>query len=178
MAKLMAGRILGERSAREWKGLKETRGAGRNAHPQPPGLAERTFIEKILEIRGKGRNVWLYGCTAAKKEAVTFGWLPRSRCSGESELGATSEYTWLGKRPGPPPPTQQGDPGGEGGGGALQAGTLPRCLLAARSGASRGRVDNLRRHQPAMTAPACWHPPNPDLTSDRSKRHKKVLISL
>jgi len=39
MAKLMAGRILGERSAREWKGLKETRGAGRNAHPQPPGLA-------------------------------------------------------------------------------------------------------------------------------------------
>ena len=102
MAKLMAGRILGERSAREWKGLKETRGAGRNAHPQPPGLAERAFIEKSLEIRVKGRNVWLYGCTAAKKEAVTFGWLPRSRCSGESELGATSEYTWLRERPGPP----------------------------------------------------------------------------
>ena len=102
MAKLMAGRILGERSAREWKGLKETRGAGRNAHPQPPGLAERAFIEKSLEIRVKGRNVWLYGCTAAKKEAVTFGWLPRSRCSDESELGATSEYTWLRERPGPP----------------------------------------------------------------------------
>jgi len=42
---------------------------------------------------------------------------------------------------------------------------------------SRGRVDNLRRHQPAMTAPACWHPPNPDLTSHTTDTRKCLSVS-
>ena len=64
------------------------------------------------------------------------------------------------------------------GGHCRQVHSLVAWRRPGPSGAgSRGRVDNLRRHQPAMTAPACWHPPNPDLTS-RTTRHQKMLISL